>query len=450
MTQALPLLATSLLPVVLFPAAGIMPIHDAAAPYAHEFIFLFMGGFMVAQAMERWNLHRRVALRVMLVVGTSPVRLVGGAMLASALLSMWISNTATAVMMLPVAVSIIRLVEQRVEGAGGHHRDVEHFSAGLLLGVAYGCSIGGLATLIGTPPNLFLAGFLKTSYGVDLGFGRWMLIGLPLTMLLLPITWLTLTGVTFPVRLREVPGGQELVRNEAGGLGPLSRGERIVLAVFLAMALAWMAREPLAGWAWLVIRLPLVTRVSDASIAIAAALLLFATPVDRRQGIFALHWETAVRLPWGVLLLFGGGLSLAAAVRGTGLDTWISGQVTAAAGLPIAGLVAVVVAMIVFLTELTSNTATAATFLPVLSGVASGVSVDPVVLVVPAAIAASCAFMMPVATPPNAIVFGSGRVTIGQMVRAGILLNLISIALISLFAFAVVVPVMAPIWPGGR
>ena len=432
-TEALPLPVTALLPIALFPLAGVLPVGEATAPYASDIIFLFMGGFMLALAMQRWGLHRRIALLTVLAVGTRPTRVIAGFMLATAFLSMWVSNTATTVMMLPIGLSVLQLVFERVQGLDPDEvtgAGAPNFATCLMLAIAYAASIGSLATLIGTPPNLFMAGFLAETYGIEIGFGQWMMVGLPLAAVFLVIAWVLLTRVVYPSALEEIPGGRQLFRDELARLGRVSRGEKIVAGVFLATAAAWVLREPLTGWEWLVTRLPGLEALSDPGIAIVAAILLFAIPVDARHGVFTLDWTTARQLPWGVLLLFGGGLSLARAVGTSGLDEWIGLQVGALGGLPVVVLVLVAVAAVVFLTELTSNTATAATFLPILGGVALGLDLDPLLLVVPAALAATCAFMMPVATPPNAIVFGSGHVTIPQMVRAGIWLNLVAIGLV--------------------
>ncbi len=432
MTEALPLPATSLLPIVLFPALGIMPIRDAAAPFAHELIFLFMGGFMLALAMEKWGLHKRIALLVLLMVGTQPRRLVGGFMLAAALLSMWISNSATAVMMLPIGASVIGLVERKV----GESREViERFGTSLMLGLAYGASIGGVATIIGTPPNVFMVGYLKNTYGIEIGFAQWMMIGVPFSAVFLVIAWALLTFVLHPPAIDRVPGGRELIREELRALGKVSRGEWTVLAVFVLTASLWVFREPALRIGWVRDNLGFLDRLSDPGVAMLAAVLLFAIPVDVKRGVFALDWKRAEGLPWGVLLLFGGGLSLAGAVTGTGLDAWIGSGVAGLGSLPVWLLIAAVAAIVIFLTELTSNTATATTFLPILGGVAAGIGVEATMLVIPAAIAASCAFMLPVATPPNAIVFGSGRVTIGAMVRAGVVLNIVGVVIITALAF---------------
>ncbi|WP_181188433.1 SLC13 family permease [Actinopolyspora mortivallis] len=433
MSEALPLAATALLPVALFPLLGVGDIEDATTPYANDIVFLFMGGFMLALAMQRWGLHRRIALRTVLAVGTRPVRMVGGFMLATAFLSMWVSNTATTVVMLPIGMSVLSLVFEHLHGSSvaegtepataTTNTDSGRFAVCLMLAIAYAASIGSLATLIGTPPNLFMAGFLSENHGVHIGFAQWMVFGLPLAAVLLVLAWLLLTMVIYPTNITEIPGGRELFRNELAKLGPMNRGERFVLVVFVLTAALWILREPLSELLpWL--------NLSDAGIAIAAALVLFATPLHPRQGVFALDWGSAGELPWGVLLLFGGGLSLASAVGSSGLDAFIGTRVGALGGVPLPLLVLTAVAAIIFLTEMTSNTATAATFLPILAGVALGLGTDTLLLVVPAAVAASCAFMLPVATPPNAIVFGSGYVTIPQMAKAGWWLNLAALVLI--------------------
>lgn len=448
MTDALPLPVTALLPIVAFPLAGVFAagsgrgsaIHQAAAPYGSEYIFLFLGGFLIALAVERWGLHRRIALLTVLLVGTRPSRLVAGFMLATAFLSLWISNTATTVLMLPIAQSVAALVAERLgESSDAGSNDAERFGTSLLLAVAYAASIGGVGTLIGTPPNVFLAAHLESEYGIELGFARWLAAGLPFVAVFLALAWLILTRLLFRVRFRDVPGGRQLIQSEIEKLGPLSRGELSVLVVFVLTATFWILREPLESWSTFRALVPGFARLGDPGIALIGGFLLFLIPVDVRRREFVLDWDTAVRLPWGVLLLFGGGLSLAAAVDESGLAGWISASVPA--DWPIAVLVVAVTALIVFLTELTSNLATATVFLPILGSIAVAAGEDPRVVILPAALAASCAFMLPVATPPNAIVYGSGRVTIGAMVHAGLWLNLVSIVLIPLFLWWVFAPI---------
>jgi solute carrier family 13 (sodium-dependent dicarboxylate transporter), member 2/3/5 len=448
MSEAMPLPVTSLIPIVLFPLAGVLEIGEATAPYADEIIFLFMGGFMLALAMQRWELHHRIALLIVLFVGTKPRRLIAGFMIATAFLSMWISNTATTVLMLPIAVSIVVLVIDQLHQEGELPEDVDEsidvpefaagapvFATGLMLAIAYSASIGSVGTLIGTPPNLFMRAFLDRTYDIQIGFGQWMLVGLPLATVFLVIAWFLLTFVLYRPEIDEIPGGQAVVEKELESLGPMSRGEKIVLTVFVLTASAWILREPVTGWGWLVERQPWVAEITDPAIAVAAAIALFAIPVRPREGEFIMNWETAKGLPWNVLLLFGGGLSLATAVQTSGLDAWIGSQVTVLEFLPIVLLTAAAAGIIILLTELTSNTATAATFLPILGGVALGMGIDPLLLIIPAALGATCAFMMPVATPPNAIVFGSGYLEITQMIRAGAVLNIISVFLVTLIAF---------------
>lgn len=457
MTEAMPLPATALVPIIAFPLLGVLSIEEATAPYADPNIFLFMGGFMIALAMQRWNLHRRIALLTVRAVGTRPSRLIAGFMIATAFISMWVSNTATTVMMLPIGLSVLLLVLDRVaastgdtgaaervasasDGEGGsgaamstliEDKDTRNFAVALMLGIAYAASIGSLATLIGTPPNLILAAFVEQNYDIELGFGRWMMMGLPLSVVFLALAWLLLTKVAFPSGLTEIPGGRKVIQDELDKLGSMSRGEWTVLVVFVSTALLWVFRQPLTEWETLTGVLPFTANLTDAGIAITSAIVLFLLPVSTRRGISALDWRTAQQLPWGVLLLFGGGLSLAAAVQASGLDAFIGEQVGGLGTLPVVLLIAGVATVVLLLTEVTSNTATAAAFLPVLGGIAVGLDIMPLVILVPAALAATCAFMLPVATPPNAIVFGSGYVTISQMLRAGVMLNAVALVLIT-------------------
>ena len=431
MTEAVELYATALLPLVALPMTGAAPVRAAAAPYAHELIFLFMGGFLIALAMQRWGLHRRMALRALRAAGDHPAGIVACFMGVTAFFSMWVSNTATAVMMLPIALSIISLVEQVEPGT----KTRPHFALCLLLGIAYAASIGGIGTIIGTPPNVFLASYIQSNLGQEISFVRWMGVGLPLVAVFLPLAWLMLTRVLYPLRGERIEGSRAVTERAYRELGAMSRGERIVLAVFLLAALSWIARpllvnvrigdmNPLAG-------------LSDPVIAMVAALVLFVVPVDVKRRVFVMNWETALKLPWGILLLFGGGLSLAAAIRVNGVGEYIGHQLGILSGIPVLLLVMAVIALVIFLTELTSNTATTATFIPILAALAPVFDLHPFMLIVPAAIAASCAFMLPVATPPNAIVFGSGHVTIQQMIRAGFWLNLAGVVLITMLVYTV-------------
>ncbi len=446
MSEAMPLAATSLVPIVALPLAGVLPVAEATAPYASTTVFLFMGGFMIALAMQKWNLHKRIALLVMRVIGTQPRQLILGVMVATAFLSMWVSNTATTLMMLPIGISVLALVAtpdpSRTSDDPGSgpvsdmfaDKDTKNFATSLMLSIAFAATIGGLATLIGSPPNLILAGFVEESLGVTIGFADWMKIGVPLSAVFLLLAWLLLTRVIYPTKLSAVVGGKDVLRNELAKLGPMSRGEWVVLGVFVSAAVLWISREPLSGSETVTSLLPFVANLDDSIIAIGAALALFLIPATRERGTttMTLDWRTAQSgIPWGVLLLFGGGLSLAKAVQQTGLSEYIGTQVSGFGVLPVVLMIGAVCLVILMLTELTSNTATAATFLPVLGGVALGLGIDPMLLLVPAAFAATCSFMLPVGTPPNAIVFGSGHVTMGQMIRAGVWLNLLGVVLIT-------------------
>ncbi|TVR62045.1 MAG: DASS family sodium-coupled anion symporter [Gemmatimonadales bacterium] len=427
-TEAIPIPATALLPLVLIPALELGNMEEAAAPFANPIIFLFMGGFLLAQAVQRCGLHRRAALHLLAQVGSQPARLVGGFMLVTALLSMWLSNTATAVLMLPVGLSVVALIMREDPRAPDDPRDL-NFAVALMLGIAYGATIGGAATLIGTPPNAILAGFMADEYGIDVGFARWMLIGVPLAVVMLPLTWVILTRLLFPVGNRPIPDAGSIIRTELEGLEEPSRAERRVAVVFVLTAVAWIARPVLErGLPWL----------TDEGIAIAAALVLFLLPVDRDRERFALDWPTARKIPWNVLILFGGGLSLAGAITRSGLADWVGGALSGIEALPLLFIMGVVTLVIIFVTELTSNTASAAAFLPVVASLAGELGQDPLVLAIPAALGASCAFMLPVATPPNAVVFGSRMVRIPQMARAGVVFNLLFALAIPLLAFLLV------------
>jgi solute carrier family 13 (sodium-dependent dicarboxylate transporter), member 2/3/5 len=418
MSEAVPVAVTALLPLPMMPMLGIAGQKTVGASYGDPLIFLFLGGFLIAAAMQSWGLHRRIALRIVKIAGTGPQGIIAGFMLATAFLSMWISNTATAVMMYAVGISMVEFVAARVDDPAKARR----FGIALLLGVAYSASIGGVGTLIGTPPNTLLAGFLNDTYGIRIDFSTWMLMGIPLVVVMLPLTWLLLCRVIFPVKDIDLGGAAGLIDEELQQMGTMSRGERIVLTVFLCTALLWIFRQPLVGLTGLTI--------TDTSIALLAAIVLFALPASVQEGRFTVDWDAARKVPWGVLLLFGGGLALAGAFKSTGLAAAIGEAVAGLSAVDISLIVLVTIAAIIFLTELTSNTATTATFLPILGAVAVGLGQNPMVLAVPVALAASMAFMMPVATPPNAIVFSYEGLHISDMMRAGLWLNLLAIVLI--------------------
>ena len=426
LTQAIPLAATALLPVLLFPLLGAGTPAEATAPYSRPLIFLFLGGFLLGLAIQRCGLHRRLALLVLVRMGTQPARLVAGFMLVAAVLSMWISNTATVITLLPIAVSVLDTLEEHLElSRGPLGGGTGPLAPALLLGVAYAASIGGMATLIGTPPNLILAAFLSDRYGIDLSMQAWLPVGLPLAALFLPLAWVYLTRVAFPLGAIRVQGGQELLRGELRALGPMGRGERVALLVFALTALGWVLRPQIAAWSGL--------PIDDAVIAMAGALLLFVIPVG--EGRFALDWESAQGLPWGIHILFGGGLSLAAAIERNGLDAFLAGSLTGLQGMGLLWTLLAVAGLVVFLTEITSNTAVTATLLPVLAATASALEQPATPILLAAALSASCAFMLPVATPPNAVVFASGKVGAGQMAGAGLGLNLIAIVLVTTLVY---------------
>ncbi|MEX1187450.1 MAG: DASS family sodium-coupled anion symporter [Gemmatimonadaceae bacterium] len=423
-TEAIPIPATALLPIVLFPLLGIATVAATTAPYANPVIYLFLGGFLIAMALESCGLHKRMALGVLGVVGTKPANLILGFMVATAFISMWVSNTATVVMMLPMATSVMALARDGDHAAGDTR--ISAFGVALLLGIAYSASIGGLGTLIGTPPNALLAGFMSETYGVRIGFVEWMFLGVPIVLLALPVAWLLLTKWLHPVGSDPVAGGAAMLREERHALGVMTRAEWTVGTITALTAAAWVTRPIIERW---------VPAITDTGIAITGALLMFIVPLSWRSPRVALTWKQAERLPWSVLILFGGGLSLAAAIQQTGLAGWIGGELGALAGWPLLLVILVVTAVVIFLTELTSNTATAAAFLPVVASLAVGIGADPLMLAIPTALAASCAFMLPVATPPNAIVYGTGALTVPQMARAGVWLNIFFIVLLPLVVY---------------
>ncbi|HSH75302.1 MAG TPA: DASS family sodium-coupled anion symporter [Longimicrobiales bacterium] len=425
MTEAIPIPGTAMLPLVLFPALGVLTPANASAPYANELIFLFMGGFLLAVTMEKWGLHKRIALSIMALVGTSPNRLVLGFMISTGFLSMWINNTATAAMLLPIAIAVGEMF--RPQDRVGPYE----FGICLMLGVAYSASIGGVATLIGTPATAILAGAANEILDLQIGFVQWMAVGLPIVLIMLPITWFLLTR--FLYRPGALSGdAARILGEERAGLGPPSRGEKITGVVFAGTALAWVLRaEKSFGGVTIPGIATFAPGVSDSTIAMTAAVLLFLIPVDWKNGEFTLEWRTARGIPWGVLVLFGGGLSLARGMEVSGLAVWIGNSVSALEAVPTLLILGAVATLLVFLTEVTSNTATATMAMPVMAGVGLGLGIEPLLPMAAVAFGASMAFMLPVATPPNAIVFGSGYITIPQMARAGFYLNLLSILVIT-------------------
>jgi sodium-dependent dicarboxylate transporter 2/3/5 len=425
MTEAIPIPVTALLPLVLFPLLGVAPVKDAAAPFANPVIFLFLGGFIIALGLQRWRLHERAAYWIIGCTGSRVSHVLGGFMAATAFVSMWINNSATTVMMLPMALSVAGLFRGHM---GSDEKAKDGLGLALMLGVAYASSIGGVGTLIGTAPNAFMAGFMRENYGIHIGFAEWMLVGVPFVVSGIFLTHALLARVCLKDRRFEVPGLREEVRGELAKLGGWTRGEIAVAAVFCLAAVLWMGQPLLKPW---------VPGLSDAVVAMAAGIVLFLIPVDWRRGEFVLAGRDLRELPFGVLLLLGGGLSMAEMIDSTGLAAWLGTWTEGWQMLPIALVVVLVTLVIIFLTELTSNTATTATFLPVVASVAVGMGQAPMVLVLPAVIAASCAFMLPVGTPPNAIVFASGLVPLPRMARVGLILNVIFSILIPLLVLSV-------------
>jgi sodium-dependent dicarboxylate transporter 2/3/5 len=427
-TEAIPVPVTALLPLVLFDPLGIVTIREAAAPYANPTIYLYMGGFMMALALERCNLHRRIALAIVERAGTDGKRLVGGFMFVCAVLSMWMTNTSTTMMLLPIVLSVAVVIRENVPDISDKTRD--DFQIAILLGLAYAASIGGLATIIGTPPNALLMGFLADNYGIEISFARWMSVGIPVTFVMLPIAWFGLTRYLYPCNIPASQSVRDHLHELKEQMGAMRAPEKRVGLVFVCLILSWMFRKPVTEAFG-------ITGVSDAGIVVTAAVLLFLIPSGDKSDPRLMTWDDVVRLPWGVLVLFGGGLSLAAAVSDTGLALWLGQQLAPLNAWGTAVLVIASVAMVIFLTELTSNLATTATLLPVMGAIAVQAGVPPIVLTVPITIAASCAFMLPVATPPNAIVFSTGVISIPQMVRAGVFLNIIGIIIVSIVALTI-------------
>ncbi|CAN5358140.1 DASS family sodium-coupled anion symporter [soil metagenome] len=424
-TEVIPISATAMLPLVLFPILGIGDIAVTATPYANPMIFLFLGGFIIAIAMQRWDLHRRIALSIIALIGSKPRSIIAGFMVSSAFMSMWVSNTAATMMMLPIAMSVILLTKSE-----GHspedQKQYNNFGLTLMLAIAFSSSVGGLGTVIGTPTNALMIAFVYDAYGIEINFVEWMMIGVPVVIFGLPVIFYTLANIIYPVRIQSLPGGREYILKEMKRLGTISKPEVMVAIIFTLVGVLWMTR-PLIE--------PYIPGLSDAGIAIFGALLLFLTPVDLKNATFLMRWKDAEKLPWGVLILFGGGLSLAGAIQRTGLAEWVGGYFAILAGWHVILIIFIVAIVIVMFTELASNSATAAAFLPVIGSVAISIGQDPLLLAVPVALVASCAFMLPVATPPNAIVYGSGVMTIPEMAKAGLLLNIFFAILVTLLTY---------------
>mgnify|MGYP002152257039 CR=1 FL=1 len=421
--EVVPIAVTALLPIILFPLFGVLDLGETTAQYGHKFVFLYLGGFILAVAIERWNLHKRIALYIIKTIGSKASFLILGFMIATAFLSMWISNTATTVMMLPIAIAINNQINEQNDTKD---KQVNYFSKALMLSIAYSASIGGIATLIGTPPNLVLAGVLESLYGTKIGFFEWMTFALPISVLLLFVCWKYLTIFAFQLKGLKFSGGKEQINQMIKKLGKLSYEERMVGLVFLLAAFGWIFRGLLQK---------MIPALDDTIIANAAAILLFLIPSKQGKGKKLLTWEEAVKIPWGIIILFGGGMALAKGFTDTGLANWIASKITVFEGVSIIVFVLIVAAMVNFLTEVTSNLATTAMLLPILSPVALSFDMHPFLIMIAVTLSASCAFMLPVATPPNAIVFGSGYLKVSDMAKKGFLMNVLSIIVITVLVY---------------
>ena len=422
-TEAIPISVTALLPIILFPLSGGLELSKTTASFGHKYVFLYLGGFIIAIAMQIWNLHKRIALNIISFIGTDVIKIILGFMVATAFLSMWISNTATAVMMLPIAMAI---VDQLKDNPNTIENENKIFGKALMLGIAYSASIGGISTLIGTPPNLILAGVVEETFGYEITFSTWFKFGFPISLILLFLCWKYLTVVAFKFEQKSFPGGQKEIRNQLQKLGQITYEEKLVATIFAMTAIAWVTRD-------FILKL-IVPVIDDTIIVMISALIIFLLPNKNRKRRL-INWDEASKLPWGILLLFGGGMALASGFKESGLALWIGTQMTLLDGINLFLLVFILIASVNFLTEITSNLATTAMLLPILYPMAMTIDVHPFILMVSAAVAASCAFMLPVATPPNAVVFGSGYLRINDMERIGIWMNIISIILLSVIVY---------------
>ncbi len=418
-TEAIPLFVTALLPLVFLPLLGIAKIDAAAEPFADPVIFLLLGGFLMGLAIERWNLHRRIAYQIIARIGNKPLNLLAGVMLATAAISMWISNTATTIMMLPIAISLILVVLPPGETRG---RAESNFAAAMTLGVAYAASIGGMATLIGSPPNALAAGYLAQTFNIEVRFAEWMAIGVPIAVVLLALAFLVLSRIAFPFS-RLVAAEPRFVADELRQMGRMSAAETRVILLFSIIVACWIL-HPFFGDR-------LGFKISDSVIAIAGAIAFFVVPANWRSRTFLLDYATARKMPWDILVLFGGGLSLAAAMESSGLAAWIGSALSFLHGMPLIVLIGGIALLLVFMTEFISNTAAAAAFLPIAGTLVAGADAAPLMVGIAVALAASCGFMLPVGTVPNALVFGTGYIALPQMIRAGFILDLVGAVVIA-------------------
>ncbi len=424
-TEAIPVAVTALLPLALFPLLGITSFENAAVPYANKNIYLFLGGFILALGIESSGLHKRIALKMIIAVGSSGASLIGGFMLVSALISMWVMNTSTTLMLLPIGLAVCAVMADTIPGLSDQKKS--DFDTALLLGIAYAATIGGMSTLIGTAPNIVFSSFMQDTYGVEISMLNWMMLGIPLAAVLLFGAWFSLTKYVFKINFEASVESKLELKRILNEMGELTKDEIRISVIFGLAVFAWVFRK-------LLVNIDFLSGLTDAGIAIIAAILIFMTPSASKKGDL-LKWEKSKELPWGLLLLFGGGLSLAAQISSSGLGIWIGESLIVLSNIPPILLIMAVATLIIFLTEITSNVTTTTTFLPVFGGVAIAIGILPVSLAIPVCLAASCAFMLPVATPPNAIVYGSNKFTIATMMRAGFALNIIGIIVVTLFSY---------------
>lgn len=427
-TEAVSISVTALIPLALFPLLGVGDIKSVAQNYANPIVYLFFGGFVIALALEKVQLHKRIALSILKITGTKANGIILGFMIATALMSMWISNTASTVVMLPIAVSVIQLL---IDDADGFTKNDRNFALSIMLGIAFSANIGGVSTLIGTPPNSVMLAFLNETYQIDIGFFQWMKMGVPFAVIMLVITYLCITRLFYPNGLGRIGGSGDIIQQELDKLGKMSRGEIIVLIIFLLTAVSWMIRSYLNSL------LPNIS-LTDTTISVIAALLMFIVPIDFKKGHFPIDWKDTSRLPWGILILFGGGLALASGLAETGFIDMIGEYISSQTSWSMWVVTAVLIFLMLFMTELMSNVALVTILIPLVVGIAIGMDVPILQMVIPVTLASSCAFMLPMATPPNAIVFASGHVRVDQMARIGIVLNLISVGLLFALAYWVV------------
>ncbi len=427
-TEAVSISVTALIPLAIFPLVGIMDMKTVSANYGSPIVFLFFGGFVMALALEKVNLHRRIALNIIRYTGTTPDKVILGFMLATASLSMWISNTATAVVMLPIALSVIDLL---IKDEDGFTQKDKNFALCLMLGIAFSANVGGVATIIGTPPNIVMTGFMEQEYGIQISFLKWMLMGIPFTCLMIALIYILLVKVIYPSGLSELPDSDKIIDAELVKLGKVDKRERRVIYIFVVTILLWIFRSYVNEF------LPFIN-LSNAGISMLAALALFSIPFEFNKGEFSLEWKDTVKLPWGILILFGGGLSLASGLSSTGVIDFIGELVSTSGFTNIFIIASFLILIMLFMTELMSNVALVAIFCPVVAGIAIGLDYEVLHLMIPVTMAASCAFMLPMATPPNAIIFASGYVKVHEMAKAGVVLNLISVIIIIVFSIFVI------------